>query len=131
MASTRSKLDEIVESFSALEDPRFHINRRPPLPSILVIAVLAVLAGAAGPTEPIRRHPHFACGRLPFRMRWTAVKARESANSQAQPRGSPRSLADKRSPRLRSGWTPSQDDAQGWDQRIGASVRPDPRAMRS
>src|ERR1700709_1589525 len=50
MASTRSKLDEIVKSFSTLEDSRSHINRRHPLPSILVIAVLAVLAGAAGPT---------------------------------------------------------------------------------
>jgi predicted transposase YbfD/YdcC len=54
MASTRSKLDEIVESFSILEDPRSHINRRHPLPSILVIAVLAVLAGAAGPTAIAR-----------------------------------------------------------------------------
>ena len=49
MVSTRSKLDEIVESFSTLEDPRSHINRRHPLPCIPVIAVLAVLAGAAGP----------------------------------------------------------------------------------
>ena len=54
MASTRSKLDEIVESFSTLENPRSHINRRHPLPSILVIAVLAVLAGAAGPTAIAR-----------------------------------------------------------------------------
>ena len=54
MASTRSKLDEIVESFSTLEDPRSHINRRHPLPSILVVAVLAVLAGAAGPTAIAR-----------------------------------------------------------------------------
>src|SRR3954452_8655447 len=54
MANTRSKLDEIVESFSALEDPRSHINRRHPLPSVLVIAVLAVLAGAAGPTAIAR-----------------------------------------------------------------------------
>ena len=54
MASTRSTLDEIVESFSSLEDPRSHINRRHPLPSILVIAVLAVLAGAAGPTAIAR-----------------------------------------------------------------------------
>src|SRR3954449_1824749 len=54
MASTRSKLDEIVESFSTLEDPRSPINRRHPLPSILVIAVLAVLAGAAGPTAIAR-----------------------------------------------------------------------------
>src|SRR4051794_40182711 len=54
MASTRSKLDEIVASFSTLEDPRSHINRWHPLPSILVIAVLAVLAGAAGPTAIAR-----------------------------------------------------------------------------
>ena len=54
MASTRTKLDEIVESFSTPEDPRSHINRRHPLPSILVIAVLAVLAGSAGPTAIAR-----------------------------------------------------------------------------
>jgi predicted transposase YbfD/YdcC len=54
MANSRSKLDEIVESFSTLEDPRSHINRRHPLPSVLVIAVLAVLAGAAGPTAIAR-----------------------------------------------------------------------------
>src|SRR3954465_4463444 len=54
MASTRTKLDEIVESFATLEDPRSHINRRHPLPSVLVIAVLAVLAGAAGPTAIAR-----------------------------------------------------------------------------
>src|SRR3954454_5934988 len=54
MVSTRSKLDEIVASFSTLEDPRSHINRRHPLPSVLVIAVLAVLAGAAGPTAIAR-----------------------------------------------------------------------------
>jgi predicted transposase YbfD/YdcC len=54
MVSTRSTLDEIVQSFSTLEDPRSHINRRHPLPSILVIAVLAVLAGAAGPTAIAR-----------------------------------------------------------------------------
>src|SRR5437764_10617890 len=55
MATTRSKLDEIVASFATLEDPRSHINRRHPLTSILVIAVLAVLAGAAGPTAIARR----------------------------------------------------------------------------
>src|SRR3954452_18419826 len=54
MVSTPSQLDEIVESFSTLEDPRSHINRRHPLPSILVLAVLAVLAGAAGPTAIAR-----------------------------------------------------------------------------
>ena len=54
MASTRTKLDEIVASFATLEDPRSHINRRHPLPSILIVAVLAVLAGAAGPTAIAR-----------------------------------------------------------------------------
>ena len=54
MASTRSKLDEIVAYFATLEDPRSHLNRRHPLPSVLVIAVLAVLAGAAGPTAIAR-----------------------------------------------------------------------------
>jgi predicted transposase YbfD/YdcC len=54
MVSTRSKLDEIVASFATLEDPRSEINRRHPLPSVLVIAVLAVLAGAAGPTAIAR-----------------------------------------------------------------------------
>ena len=37
-----------------VEDPRSHINRRHPLPGVLVIAVLAVLAGAAGPTAIAR-----------------------------------------------------------------------------
>src|SRR3954463_15279768 len=54
MANTRSRLDEVVASFSPLEDPRSHINRRHPLPSVLVIAVLAVLAAAAGPTAIAR-----------------------------------------------------------------------------
>jgi predicted transposase YbfD/YdcC len=54
MVSTRSRLDEIVASFATMEDPRSHINRRHPLPSVLVIAVLAVLAGAAGPTAIAR-----------------------------------------------------------------------------
>ena len=47
MASPRTKLDEIVASFATLEDPRSEINRRHPLPSVLVIAVPAVLAGLA------------------------------------------------------------------------------------
>src|SRR3954470_5303218 len=54
MASTRSKLDEIVEPFPPLEDSRPHINRPHPLPRLLRIAVLAVLAGAAGPTAIAR-----------------------------------------------------------------------------
>ena len=52
MASTPSRLDEITTSFATLEDPRSEINRRHPLPSVLVIAVLA---GAAGPTAIARR----------------------------------------------------------------------------
>ena len=55
MVSTSRKLDEIVESFATLQDPRSPINRRHPLPSILVVAVLAVLAGAGGPTAIARR----------------------------------------------------------------------------
>ena len=54
MVSTSRKLDEIGESFATLEDPRSPINRRHPLPSILVLAVLAVLAGAGGPTAIAR-----------------------------------------------------------------------------
>lgn len=54
MESTRSKPGEIVASFSTLDDPRSQINRRHPLPSVLVIAVLALLPGAAGPTAIAR-----------------------------------------------------------------------------
>ncbi len=53
MATTHSKLDEIVESFSTIEDPRSHINRRHPLPSVLVVAVLAVLASSMAITSAI------------------------------------------------------------------------------
>jgi hypothetical protein len=43
-------LDAVVKHFQDLEDPRSTVNRRHPLPSVLVIALLAVLAGAGGPT---------------------------------------------------------------------------------
>jgi predicted transposase YbfD/YdcC len=43
-------LDEVVKHFQELEDPRSTVNRRHPLPSVLVIALLGVLAGAGGPT---------------------------------------------------------------------------------
>jgi predicted transposase YbfD/YdcC len=46
----RMGLDEVVRQFQDLEDPRSTVNRRHPLPSVLVIALLAVLAGAGGPT---------------------------------------------------------------------------------
>ena len=48
------KSSQIVAHFQHFEDPRSPINRRHPLPSILVIAVLAVLAGAKGPTAIAR-----------------------------------------------------------------------------
>src|SRR5205823_3048687 len=41
-------LDEIVESFSTLEVPRSPLNRRHPLPGILVLAVLAGPTAIAG-----------------------------------------------------------------------------------
>jgi predicted transposase YbfD/YdcC len=50
----RVSLDEIVQHFEHLEDPRSTVNRQHPLPSILVIALMAVLAGAGGPTAIAR-----------------------------------------------------------------------------
>src|SRR5262245_61226434 len=54
VSGRRMTLDEVVASFEALEDPRSSINRRHPLPSVIVIALLAVLAGATGPTSIVR-----------------------------------------------------------------------------
>ena len=118
MVSTRSTLDEIVESFSTLEDPRSHINRRHPLPSILVLAVLAVLAGAAGPTAIARWAkfkedlltglldlPHGIPGKDVFRrvlmmLKTEAFEAAFNAWIAASRRGGPRreSIADHRHP---------------------------------
>jgi predicted transposase YbfD/YdcC len=50
----RIGLDEIVEHFEHLEDPRSTINRQHPLASVLVVALMAVLAGAGGPTAIAR-----------------------------------------------------------------------------
>lgn len=51
MADTRRfGLDEVVAYFQELDDPRSEINRKHPLPSVVVIALIAVLAGASGPT---------------------------------------------------------------------------------
>lgn len=47
-------LDDIVNHFEALEDPRSHVNRKHPLCSVVVIALMAVLAGADGPTAIAR-----------------------------------------------------------------------------
>jgi hypothetical protein len=49
----RTGLDEVFAHFAEPEDPRSTINRRHPLPSV-VVAILAVLAGAIGPTSIAR-----------------------------------------------------------------------------
>ena len=43
-------LDELIERFQDLEDPRSTINQRHPLVSVVVISLMAVLAGSSGPT---------------------------------------------------------------------------------
>lgn len=48
--SPHTSLHDIAKHFQALEDPRSHINRLHPLPSVVVIAIMAILAGADGPT---------------------------------------------------------------------------------
>ena len=53
-AQQHTTLAEIAKHFDALEDPRSHINRRHPLPSVIVIAIMAILAGANGPTAIAR-----------------------------------------------------------------------------
>src|ERR1017187_1240078 len=51
MADVRhTGLDKVVQHFQDIEDPRSTVNRRHPLPSVLVIALMGVLAGAGGPT---------------------------------------------------------------------------------
>lgn len=44
-------MDEILEHFEALEDPRSSINRCDPLPSVIVIAILGLLTSSNGPTS--------------------------------------------------------------------------------
>jgi predicted transposase YbfD/YdcC len=51
MAQTHSiSINDIVDYFDELEDPRSPINIKHPLVSVIVIAMMAVLAGANGPT---------------------------------------------------------------------------------
>ena len=51
MASiVRMNLEEVVQHFKQLEDPRSSVNLLHPLESVIVIAIMAVLAGANGPT---------------------------------------------------------------------------------
>lgn len=47
-------MDEVLQHFETLEDPRSSVNQLHPLPSVVVISVMAVLAGANGPTAIAR-----------------------------------------------------------------------------
>jgi predicted transposase YbfD/YdcC len=49
-AIQRINIEDIVDYFKELEDPRTDINIKHPLVSVVVIAMMAVLAGANGPT---------------------------------------------------------------------------------
>lgn len=51
----RVGLEDVVQGFEALDDPRSDVNWHHPLPSVIVMAVMAVLAGAGGPTAIARR----------------------------------------------------------------------------
>ena len=50
----RIRIEDIVDYFDELEDPRSSINVKHPLVSVVVIAMLGVLAGANGPTAIAR-----------------------------------------------------------------------------
>jgi predicted transposase YbfD/YdcC len=71
----RISLDEVVQHFAELEDPRSTVNLQHPLVSVVVIALMAVLAGASGPT---------AIGR------WAALKEEFLLNTLNLPNGIPR-----------------------------------------
>src|ERR1700727_1836081 len=53
-AIKRISVEEIVDYFDELEDPRSNINIKHPLVSVVVIAMMGVLAGANGPTAIAR-----------------------------------------------------------------------------
>ena len=55
MAKTmRMEMEEVLQHFRELEDPRSCVNRVHPLETVIVIAIMAVLAGASGPTSIAR-----------------------------------------------------------------------------
>jgi predicted transposase YbfD/YdcC len=48
------EIEEVLQHFDKLEDPRSSVNRRHPLTSVVVTAIMAILAGANGPTAIAR-----------------------------------------------------------------------------
>ena len=50
----RISVEDLLQDFGTLADPRSTVNRRHPLLSVVVIALMAVLAGANGPTAIAR-----------------------------------------------------------------------------
>ena len=50
----RVRIEDIVDYFDELEDPRTSINIKHPLVSVVVISMMGVLAGANGPTAIAR-----------------------------------------------------------------------------
>ena len=44
-------IEEVLQHFSTLEDPRSTINRQHSLPHVVVMAIMAILGGATGPTS--------------------------------------------------------------------------------
>ena len=52
--SKRVRIEDIVDYFDELEDPRTSINLKHPLVSVVVIAMMGVLAGDHGPTAIAR-----------------------------------------------------------------------------
>ena len=71
----RSDVDEIVQHFEVLEDPRSSVNLQHPLVSVVVIALMAVLAGANGPTAIAK---------------WAALKEELLVKTLSLPNGIPR-----------------------------------------
>lgn len=48
--TARMDIEEVLQHFDQLEDPRSSINRQHPLTSVVVLAIMGILAGANGPT---------------------------------------------------------------------------------
>lgn len=48
--TARMDIEDVLQHFDQLEDPRSSINRQHPLTSVVVLAIMGILAGANGPT---------------------------------------------------------------------------------